>query len=505
MNRAGIASNPVLIGAVTVLVVVVAVFLAYNANQGLPFVPTTELRVRVDNGANLVRGNEIRVGGTRVGVVEDMKPVRLDDGTTGAELKLKLDKKLGDVPRDSTFRIRPRSALGLKYLEIQMGRDAQAFRNGDTIPPQQASYSTELDDVLNMFDEDTREASQVNLRGFGDTFAARGRDVGVTIESLPGLFGHLEPVMATLADPDTELQTFFDELADAARIVAPVSQQNAALFTSMADTFEAIGRDEAALKDFISKSPPTMDVAVQSFQVQRPFLNDLTEFANEMSGATQELRVALPTLNSALRVGIPVQRRADELNDELRKTLVTVRELAEEPGTNAALRGLTALVATLNPQMRYYGPFVTVCNGPNSFFTYLAEHFSEEDTTGQIQRALANTTPRQKNSPGSMGATEPANGEEVREGNAAFLQAQDYGAAITPDGRADCEAGQRGFIERNARYAGEQYLIARDPRTPGIQGTTWTGRPRVPEGQTFTDRPETGPYKDIPFSERGGR
>ena len=44
---AGIASNPVLVGGVTVLVVIVAVFLSYNANQGLPFVPTTTLKVRV--------------------------------------------------------------------------------------------------------------------------------------------------------------------------------------------------------------------------------------------------------------------------------------------------------------------------------------------------------------------------------------------------------------------------------------------------------------------------
>ena len=36
---ASIAGNPVLIGAATVLVVIVAVFLSYNANQGLPFVP----------------------------------------------------------------------------------------------------------------------------------------------------------------------------------------------------------------------------------------------------------------------------------------------------------------------------------------------------------------------------------------------------------------------------------------------------------------------------------
>ena len=40
-GRAGsLAASPTLVGAVTVLVVVVAVFLSYQANQGLPFVPT---------------------------------------------------------------------------------------------------------------------------------------------------------------------------------------------------------------------------------------------------------------------------------------------------------------------------------------------------------------------------------------------------------------------------------------------------------------------------------
>ena len=62
-------ANPVLVGAVTVLVVIVAVFLSYNANNGLPFVPTTTLKVRFANGANLVKGNEVRSGGFRIGVV----------------------------------------------------------------------------------------------------------------------------------------------------------------------------------------------------------------------------------------------------------------------------------------------------------------------------------------------------------------------------------------------------------------------------------------------------
>ena len=39
-SQPSIAGSPILIGAVTVLVTVVAVLLSYNANSGLPFVPT---------------------------------------------------------------------------------------------------------------------------------------------------------------------------------------------------------------------------------------------------------------------------------------------------------------------------------------------------------------------------------------------------------------------------------------------------------------------------------
>ena len=119
---AGIAGNPVLIGAATILVVLVAVFLAYNANSGLPFVPTYELKAQVPSAANLVVGNDVRIGGSRVGSVSAIAPETLDDGTTIAVLTLELDKGVAPLPRDSTLLVRPRSARGLKYVEITRGR-----------------------------------------------------------------------------------------------------------------------------------------------------------------------------------------------------------------------------------------------------------------------------------------------------------------------------------------------------------------------------------------------
>src|SRR5213595_3604285 len=133
-GSASIVANPVLVGAVTTLVVIVAVFRAYTANNGLPFVPTRQYKVQIDNGSNLVKGNEVRAGGFRVGVIENLRPVTLPNGRTVAELTLKLDKKTGSLPVDSTATIRPRSALGLKYVQITKGQSKKLFHDGDTVP-----------------------------------------------------------------------------------------------------------------------------------------------------------------------------------------------------------------------------------------------------------------------------------------------------------------------------------------------------------------------------------
>ncbi len=111
-----------LVGAITTLIVILAVFLAYNANNGLPFVPTYRVSVLVPNANTLVKGNDARIGGVRVGIVEKIEPVQDDDtGEVYAKVDLKLDKSAEPVPTDSTVIVRSRSALGLKYLEIKQG------------------------------------------------------------------------------------------------------------------------------------------------------------------------------------------------------------------------------------------------------------------------------------------------------------------------------------------------------------------------------------------------
>src|SRR3954452_12855323 len=97
-SGASLAASPVLVGAVTVLVTIVAVFLAYNATSGLPFVPTYDLKANLPNAAQLVKGFEVRIGGARVGLTATIEPRRRSEGSTSAEVTMKLDKSIQPLP-----------------------------------------------------------------------------------------------------------------------------------------------------------------------------------------------------------------------------------------------------------------------------------------------------------------------------------------------------------------------------------------------------------------------
>jgi hypothetical protein len=333
------------------------------------------------------------------------------------------------------------------------------------------------------------------------------------VEAKP-LLAFLPPVAQALVDPGTQLVRFFREANELTRVVAPVAEIQSRQFTDAATTFEAFSRDPQALRDTIAKSVPSLRVGIRSLAAQRPFLRDLAAFSVDLRFAARDLRVALPTINDALEVGTPVLRRTPELNALTRDTLQEVRNLAEAPTTNQALRALTHTVTILNPLVRFLGPYQTVCNYWNYFWTYLFEHISEEDNTGSAQRANTNSAPQGVNSPGAQGAFAPANGEtnpaqdainEALGEDPAVFHGQDYSAAIDNQGNADCEIGQRGYpkgplapiLENKEDFSGRPFRVVTAPHTPGNQGPTFTGRNRVPDGQTFSREPESPPEAQL--------
>ena len=284
----------------------------------------------------------------------------------------------------------------------------------------------------------------------------------------------------------------------------------------MADTFGAISSDPQALKDTIAKSPSTLAVvhrlaaraAARSWPTPRP--GRATSCPPHRSCAR-----ALPDVNGALEVGTPVLRRSVELNDELQGTMTALRDLAQDPGTNAALFGLNQTVGTAEPAAAL----------PRALRhgLQLLEHVVDVPRPSTSPRAIPPARPSARWST----ARRPRPTASAR-----------WGPPSRPTARASCPARRRSSCTasptarrstttatRTARPGQRGYLEApelarasrtRRPASPSTSSPTPTRRAtrgrrtrsgstasrtglntdHVPAGETFSREPQTGPQLD---------
>jgi virulence factor Mce-like protein len=457
----------VLVGAVTVLVTIVAVFLSYNANTGLPFVPTYDLKANLPNGAQLVRGFEVRIGGARVGQISKIEPKRRPDGSTYAQITMKLDKEIEPLSADTTLLVRPRSAIGLKYVELSPGDSEQALASGSTIPVRQARPEVvELDDLFNMFDDKARVGSRRSLDGFGGGLAGRGRDINTAIPALVPLLRDLEPVAANLASPDTQLGRFFRALAAAAGEAAPVAEEQAALFVNLDTTFTALASvARPYIQETISESPPSEQVAIEEFPKQRPFIRNNAAFFRELRPGVATLPHSAPILASAFAAGTEVLPKTPPMNEDLADVFDTLADFSEDPFVRQGVDQLTRLSSSLRPTLRFLAPVQTVCNYATLFFRNAASVLSDGDSNGTWQRFIIVSGPSDPVT-GAVGpnneigpSTGPANGPQEYN----HLHQNPYPNTASPGQTRECEAGN----ERYTETVGETLI----GNQPGNQGT----------------------------------
>lgn len=471
MRRGGIAASfaasPTLVGAITTLIAVVAIFLAYNANHGLPFVASYRLSAIVPNAQSLVPGNEVRVGGVLVGTVEEITPIQRPDGGVDAKLDLKLDQSAKPIPVNSTVVIRAKSALGLKYLEINKGNSSKSYPAGATIARKHAKPETiDLDQVLNTFNEPTQLAIQRNLLEFGNALIGRGPAINEAIGNLKPLLNRLRPVMRVLASPRTGLAEFFRALEATSAEIAPVAETQARMFVSLDTTFRAFASiARPFLQETISKTPPTLDTANRALPVIRPFLAHSATLFADLRPGVRALTDAAPVLSRAITVGIPALRRSPALNAQLPPTANSLLAFSQNAGVRNGIDRLTkSNKKDLGPLLNFVTPVQSVCNYPTLLFRNAASSLSLGDGGGNWQRFLLFQTPFGPNNEGAP-ASKPANGGgPVPENN--HLHANPYPNTAAPGQTFECEAG-------NEPYAKGQTTIG---NVPGNQGIVTAGQ-----------------------------
>jgi virulence factor Mce-like protein len=439
----------VLVGAVTVLVTIVAVFLSYNANTGLPFVPTYDLKANLPNGAQLVEGFEVRIGGARVGQVSKIEARRRADGSTYAQITMKLDKQIEPLRADTTLLVRPRSAIGLKYVQLSPGHGQKNLDSGSVIGVKQARPSVvELDNVFNMFDDKARVGSRNSLNGYGGGFAGRGADLNRAIGALGPLLRDLEPVASNLAARQTRLGRLFQALAAAASEAAPVAEVQASLFVNLDTTFTALASvARPFLQQTISEGPPSEDLAIRDFPFQGKFLSNNAAFFRELRPGVATLPHSAPILAQAFAAGTRTLPKTPPVNEHVGAVLDRLAAFSEDPLVRQGVQGLTRLSSSLRPTLAFLTPVQTTCNYPTLFFRNAASVLSDGDANGTWQRFVIVAGP--SDAQGAIGpnneigpASAPANGPLPDN----HLHSNPYPNTAAPGQTRECEAGNEHYL-----------------------------------------------------------
>ena len=461
-----IASNPVLVGVATTLVIVVAVFLAYNANAGLPWVPSYRLTAEVPNAANLVRGNDLRIGGLRVGVVDKITPKRNDDGSYTSVLDLKLETRVRPLPKDSTVIIRPRSALGLKYVQITRGTSSEGYEDGAQIPitAYAAKRPVDIDQFYSMFDTRTRKSIQENLAGYGNSFAGRGQSINRAIQALVPLAINAQAVFRNITGRDARLQDFFKEQGDAARIVAPVAEIQGELFANLDRTFTAFAEvARPYIQQSIERGPSGLDTATEVFPQLRPFFTNAGQFFTELQPGTKALRASHAELADAFVTGVTATKRSVQLNTRLTGFLRALQRFSRDPVVPIGLRDLANTVTALDPTLAYLTPAQTVCNYVAVFMRNAAFLAAEGDANGTWWRFIPIITPQgPNNETGPSSAPSSGGGPDQVNSSRNFIHVNMYPNTAGPGQVRECEAG-------NERFAAGRQSIG---NIAGSQGTS---------------------------------
>jgi virulence factor Mce-like protein len=466
-----LAASPTLVGAVTVLVVVVAVFLSYQANQGLPFVPTYKLSAQLPNADTLVPGNEVRIGGIRVGQIKTVDPETVDNApcpndptrqctTQIAKVNMELNQDLDPLPEDSTVVVRAKSALGLKYLEIDRGDSSQGYSPGATIPLTAARPEpVEIDQVFNMFDDPTRVAIQQNLLEFGNALAGRGVALNEAIGQLKPLVQVLTPVMRNLADPTTGLSNFVSSLSATAAEVAPVAEIQGQLFADLDTTFAAFARvSRPFIQETISRSPAAEDAAIATLPTIRPFLTNTAKLFSELRPGIHAIAPRQKDVGNSIVEGVKALALAPAFNAQLDPTAQALLNLANDSSARQGIRDLTAFNNTLGPPLAFITPAQSVCNYATLLFRNVASFLSSSNGVGSSQRFIVLQPPLGPNSEIGPSAA-PANGGGQTSN---FLHYNPYPNTAAPGQEHECEAG-------NETYLPGQQVIGNVPGNQGIR------------------------------------
>src|SRR5436190_18419093 len=319
------AARGVALGALAVAVVVVAVILLRGGSEHT-------YKLRFENAGQLVKDDDVQVGGRRVGSV---RKIELTNHNL-AQITIAVDNDFAPLHDGTTATIRATSLSGVanRYVALTPGANSnRKLADGDTLGTDKTTTPVDLDQLFNTLDPKTRKGLQRVIQGTATQYEGQGPNVQKAAK-------YFSPALSTSSRLVRELnrdsQTFQDFIVNSSRTVTAIASRRDDLTNLVSNantTAKAIGDQNVALARALGLLPATLRQANTTFVNLRATLDDLDVLVAASKPATKRLAKFFKQLRPLVRDAEP--------------TIADLRVLIRRKGPNNDLTDLLRLAPKL--------------------------------------------------------------------------------------------------------------------------------------------------------------
>jgi phospholipid/cholesterol/gamma-HCH transport system substrate-binding protein len=371
--------------AALVAVVVAIGLIAFGGKGGADYT------LVFDEAGQLVKGDQVQVGGVPVGTIKDIVLTR----DFRARVTIHVDKSLTPLHEGTTTQVRvpSLSSVANRYIALTPGpNNKPALHSGSVLPTSSTREVVDLDKLFNTLNPKTRKGLQGFIQGSAEQYAGAGRDLGISTEYFPPSLAAADHFFTELSRDQPTFTKFLVETAKAVTTIAARKEDLASFIGHANTTFQAIGSEQAnlarglrelprtlrqgnrtfaelpstfaALTRLVEASKPTSKPLTTLFSRLRPLVttatpavgnfnlainrtganNDLTDIARALPGLRQALTTSSPSAITALNESVPITAFFGPYAPDLAGTLRTFGQAGAYYDANGHYARITPLL-----------------------------------------------------------------------------------------------------------------------------------------------------------------
>jgi phospholipid/cholesterol/gamma-HCH transport system substrate-binding protein len=269
------------VGALLVAVAVVA-WLLLRGDGGMTY------KLRFQNAGQLVRGDDVQIGGRRVGSVHD---IELTDDNQ-AEIDISVQDGYAPLHEGTTALIRATSLSGIanRYIALTPGPNSnRELPEGARLGTDETTSIVDLDQLFDALDPKTLASLQGFIQGSAQWYDNRGRQANAATKYFNPAISSTSALVNELANNQQTLNAFLRNSSKTVGAIAERRDDLANLVSNANATASAIGDENVSLDQALAVLPGTLRKANTTFVNLRATLDDLDVLVAASKPATKDL------------------------------------------------------------------------------------------------------------------------------------------------------------------------------------------------------------------------